>query len=131
MQINRMKIKSEILLLITALSISKTLKSLEDKNEIFDLSIIKQLMEILSVLLIIVTILYFTCFGCFLVLNDSTSWVAQTVTLSSEGAANQLLPDCMGEYQLAEVSDDTEYKWYRHVDRENNNTIIYNNSGNI
>ena len=111
--------------------ISRTSKSLEDKNEIFDLSIIKQLMEILSVLLIIVTILYFTCFGCFLVLNDSTSWVAQTVTLSSEGAANQLLPDCMGEYQLAEVSDDTEYKWYRHVDRENNNTIIYNNSGNI
>ena len=88
-------------------------------------------MEILSVLLIIVTILYFTCFGCFLVLNDSTSWVAQTVTLSSEGAANQLLPDFMGEYQLAEVSDDIEYNWYRHVDRENNNTISYNISGNI
>ena len=111
--------------------ISRTLKSLEDKNEIFDISLIKHLLEILSVLLIIFTILYFTCFGCFLVLNDSTSWVAQTVTLSSEGAANQLLPDCMGEYQLAEVSDDTEYKWYRHVDRENNNTISYNISGNI
>ena len=111
--------------------ISRTLKSLEDKNEIFDLSIIKQLMEILSVLLIIVTILYFTCFGCFLLLNGSTSWVAQAVTLSSEGAANQLLPDCMGEYQLAEVSDDTKYNWYRHTDNGNNNTIIYNNSGNI
>ena len=113
--------------------ISKTSKSLQDKDNIIDLSMIKKFLEILSVLLIIVTILYFTCFGCFLVLNNSTSWVwvAQTVTLSSEGAANQLLPDCMGEYQLAEVSDDTEYNWYRHVDRENNNTISYNISGNI
>ena len=111
--------------------ISKTSKNLQNENEMIDFSIIKKLLKILLILLIIFTILYFTCFGCFLVLNDSTSWVAQTVTLSSEGAANQLLPDCMGEYQLAEVSDDTEYNWYRHVDRENNNTIIYNNSGNI
>ena len=111
--------------------ISNTVKSLEDNNGIVDLSIIMKLYKILFILLIIFTKIYFTCFGCFLVLNDSTSWTAQTVTLSSEGAANQLLPDCMGEYQLAEVSDDTEYYWYRHVDRENNNTIIYNNSGNI
>ena len=109
-----------------------TVKGFENEDETkIDWTLIKKFLKILSVLLIIFTIIFFTCFGCFLVLNDSTSWVAQTVTLSSEGAANQLLPDCMGKYQLAEVSDDTEYKWYRHVDRENNNTIIYNNSGNI
>ena len=112
--------------------ISNSLEWFEDEDKKKTIwRMIKKFLNILFVLLIIFTILFFTCFGCFLVLNDSTSWVAQTVTLSSEGAANQLLPDCMGEYQLAEVSDDTEYKWYQHVDRENNNTIIYNNSGNI
>ena len=112
--------------------ISRTLKSLEDKNEIFDLSIIKQLMEILSVLLIIVTILYFTCFGCFLVLNDSTSWVAQTVTLSSEGGANETYPDSMGEYQLiGEIRKfRAVYNWYQHKDREDR-FLIYNNQGKI
>ena len=88
-------------------------------------------MEILSVLLIIVTILYFTCFGCFLVLNDSTSWVAQTVTLSSEGGANETYPDSMGEYQLAEEEIEgwgVVYNWYRHKDREDR-FLIYNNLG--
>ena len=82
--------------------ISEIVKSLEDRNEKIDLSITKKLLGVLSVSLIIVTILYFTCFGCFLLLNGSTSWIAQAVTLSSEGAANQRYPHSMGEYQLAE-----------------------------
>ena len=109
--------------------ISEIVKSLEDRNEKIDLSITKKLLGVLSVSLIIVTILYFTCFGCFLLLNGSTSWIAQTVTLSSEGAANQRYPHSMGEYQLAEVTSDTENNWYRHVDRDR--FLIYNNFGKI
>ena len=114
--------------------ISKTLRSLEDENgRKVDLSLIKRLLIILSVLLIIFTILYFTCFGCFLVLNDSTSWAAQTVTLSSEGAANETDPASMGEYQLAEEEIQgfqAVYNWYRHKDREDR-FLMYNNLGNI
>ena len=114
--------------------ISKTLRSLEDENgRKVDLSLIKRLLTILSVLLIIFTVLYFTCFGCFLVLNDSTSWAAQTVTLSSEGGANEMYPDSMGEYQL--VQDDRQGSgvvndWYRHKDRKDR-FLMYNNLGNI
>ena len=111
--------------------VSNTLKSLQDKNEIIDLSIIKKFMRIFSVLLIIFTIIYFTFFGCFLVLNDSTSWVAQIVTLSSVGAANETYPDSMGEYQLAEEEIEkmgVVYNWYRHKDREDR-FLVYNNLG--
>ena len=112
--------------------ISKTLRSLEDENgRKVDLSLIKRLLTIFSVLLIIFTILYFTCFGCFLVLNDSTSWAAQTVTLSSEGGANEMYPDSMGEYQLAEEEIerfDVVYNWYRHKDREDR-FLMYNSLG--
>ena len=112
--------------------ISNTLKSLEDKIEMIDLSIIKQLLQIIFVLLIIFTIIYFTCFGCFLIMNDSTSWAAQTITLSSEGAANEMYPDSMGEYQLAEEEIESmgvNYSWYRHKDREDR-FLLYNNLGN-
>ena len=91
---------------------------------------IKKVMKILYVLLIISTIFYFTCFGCFLVLNDT---VAQTVTLSSEGAANETYPDSMGEYQLAEEEiegRDVVYNWYRHKNREDR-FLMYNSLGNI
>ena len=112
--------------------ISKTLRSLEDENgRKVDLSLIKRLLIILSVLLIIFTILYFTCFGCFLVLNDSTSRAAQTVTLSSEGGANETYPDSMGEYQLAEEEIQgfqAVYNWYRHKDREDR-FLMYNSLG--
>ena len=112
--------------------ISKTLRSLEDENgRKVDLSLIKRLLTILSVLLIIFTILYFTFFGCFLVLNDSTSRAAQTVTLSSEGPANETYPDSMGEYQLAEEEIerfDGVYNWYRHKDREDR-FLMYNSLG--
>ena len=109
--------------------ISDTLKSLQDQNEIIDLSMIKKFMKILSILLIIFTIIYFTCFGCFLVLYDSTSWVAQTVTLSSEGAANETYPDSMGEYQRAEEEiRGSLYNWYRHKDREDR-FLMYNSLG--
>ena len=114
------------------MKISDTLRSLEDENgRKIDLSLIKRLLTILSVLLIIFTILYFTCFGCFLVLNDSTSWAAQTVTLSSEGPANETYPDSMGEYQLAEEKIerfDGVYNWYRHKDREDR-FLMYNSLG--
>ena len=108
----------------SAMMISLTLKSLEDENETkIDLSLITKLLTILSILLIIFTILYFTCLGCFLVLNDSTSRAAQTVTLSSEGPANETYPLSMGEYQLV-------YSWYRHKDRQDR-FLMYNNLGNI
>ena len=103
----------------------------EDETKI-DWTLIKKFLKILSVLLIIFTIIFFTCFGCFLVLNDSTSWAAQTVTLSSEGGANETYPDSMGEYQLAgEIRKfHAVYNWYQHKDREDR-FLLYNNQGNI
>ena len=86
---------------------------------------IKKLLKILSVFLIIFTIVFFVCFGCFLVLNDT---VAQTVTLSSEGAANETYPDSMGEYQ--KIESDGSLTVYRHVEREDR-FLLYNNLGNI
>ena len=109
--------------------ISNTLKSLEDEDEMkINLSLIWKFLKILSILLIIFTTIYFTCFGCFLVLNDSTTWTAQTVTLSSEGPAYKKYPESMGEYQLAEEGSSTVYNWYRHVDREDR-FLMYSNLG--
>ena len=112
--------------------ISNTLKCFEAEDEIqIDWKLIKNFLKILSVLLIIFTIIYFTCFGCFLVLNDSTSLVAQTVTLSSVGATNETYPDSMGEYQLAEEEIKKKgvvYNWYRHKDRTDR-FLVYNNLG--
>ena len=105
--------------------ISNTLKSLQDQNEIIDLSMIKKFMKILSILLIIFTIIYFTCFGCFLVLNNT---VVQTVTLSSEGPAYKTYPDSMGEYQL--LGGDGSLTVYGNVEREDR-FLMYNNLGNI
>ena len=117
----------------SAMMISNTVRSLKNENGTrVDLSLIKKFLKILSVSLIIFTILYFTFFGCFLVLNDSTSWAAQTVTLSSEGPANETDPDSMGEYQLAEEEiqgSGAVYNWYRHKDREDR-FLMYNNLGN-
>ena len=112
--------------------IDKTSKSLQDKNNIIDLSMIKKFLENLAVLLIIFTIIFFTCLGCFLVLNDSTNWAAQTVTLSSEGAANKTYLDSLGEFELAgeDVGADIVYYWYRHVDREDL-FLMFNKLGNI
>ena len=112
--------------------ISNTSECFKDENETkMDWRLIKKFLKILSVLLIIFTIIFFTCFGCFLVLNDSTSWAAQTVTLSSEGGANETNPDSMGEYQLAgEIRKfRAVYNWYQHMDREDR-FLIYNNQGN-
>ena len=109
--------------------ISNTLGGFEDKNETkMNWRLMKKFLNILSVLLILLTIIFFTCFGCFLILNDSSSWTAQTVTLSSEGAVNEMYPDSMGEYQLAgEIGG---YSWYRHKDREDR-FLMYNNLGKI
>ena len=106
-----------------------TVKGFENEDETkIDWTLIKKFLKILSVLLIIFTIIFFTCFGCYLVLNDYTSWVAQTVTLSSEEAANETYPDSMGEYQLSE-KEIRGYNWYRHKDREDR-FLMYNSIGN-
>ena len=113
--------------------IFNTVKSLEGEDVVeIDWTMIKKLLKILAVLLEIFTIIFFTFFGCFLVLNDSNSWIVQTVILSSEGAANVKYPDSLGEYQLAgEIRKfQTVYNWYRHKDREDR-FLMYNNLGNI
>ena len=109
--------------------IFNTIKSLEGEDEMnINWTMIKKLLKFLSVLLIIFTVIFFTFLGCFLVLNDSTSLAAQTVTLSSEGGVNETYPDSMGEYQLA--GEIKGYKWYRHKDREDR-FLMYNNLGKI
>ena len=109
-----------------------TLKCFESDDGLkIDWTLMRKFLKILSISLTIFTIIFFTCFGCFLVLNDSTSWAAQTVTLSSEGGANETNPDSMGEYQLAgEIRKfRAVYNWYQHMDREDR-FLIYNNQGN-
>ena len=112
--------------------ICNTLKSLEDEDERkIDWTTIKKFLRILCVILIIYTTLYITFFKCFLVLNDSITRAPQTVTLSSEGPANEMYPDSMGEYQLAEEviqGWDADYTWYRHKDREDR-FLMYNSLG--
>ena len=117
--------------------ICSTLKSLEDEDERkIDWTTIKKFLRILCVILIIYTTLYITFFKCFLVFNDSITRAPQTVTLSSEGPANETYPDSMGEYQLAEEEIEgwgggslTIYNWYRHKDRQDR-FLMYNNLGN-
>ena len=109
--------------------IFNTIKSLEGEDEInVDWTMIKKFLKFLSVLLIIFTVIFFTFLGCFLVLNDSTSLAAQTVTLSSEGGVNETYPDSMGEYQLA--GEIKGYNWYQQRDREDR-FLLYDNIGNI
>ena len=114
------------------MTISNTFEFLEYENEMkIEWALIRKFSKILFLLLMIFTILYFTFFGCFLALNDSSSWAAQTVSLSSEGAANETYPDSMGEYQLArgEESDSLLVNnLYHHKDRENR-FLMYNNLG--
>ena len=113
--------------------ICSTLKSLEDEDERkIDWTTIKKFLRILCVILIIYTTLYITFFKCFLVVNDSITRAPQTVTLSSEGPANEMYPDSMGEYQLAEEDKEgslTFYK-YRHQNR-GDRFLLYNKQGNI
>ena len=114
----------------SAMMISNTFECFEDEDGIkIDWTLIIKLLKILSVVLIIFTIFFFICFGCFLVLDDSASLVPQTVTLSSEGGANETYPDSMGEYQLAE-EEIGGYNWYRHKNREDR-FLMYNSLGNI
>ena len=114
------------------MKISEISSNLQDGDHTkIDLSMIKKFILILFIILILFTIIFFTCFGCFLVLNDYNSWTAQTVTLSSEGAANETYPDSMGEYQLAEEEIEkmgVVYNWYRHNAREDR-FLMYNNLG--
>ena len=112
--------------------ISSASKCLEDENEIKTVwPIIKKFWKILTILLIIFTIIYFTCFGCLLVLNDSTIWAPHTVTLSSEGPANEKYPDSMGEYQLQLKEDNMRTEiYYQHADRKDR-FLMYHNQGNM
>ena len=105
--------------------ISNTSKRPQDKNEIMDLSMIQKFLKILSVLMIIFSIVFSACFGCFLVLNDT---LVQIVTLSSEGAAYEMYPDSMGEYQLAK-GEIWGYNWYQHKERDDR-FLMYNSLGN-
>ena len=83
-------------------STSKCFENKEEEERKINWTIIKKFMNILLVLLIIFTLIFFTILGCFFVWNESTSRAAQTVTLSSEGGVDEMYPDKMGEYQLAE-----------------------------
>ena len=104
--------------------ILKTSRSFEDENKLkIDWSTIFKFIWILFVILIIFTIFYFTCLGCLFVLNSNLARAPQTVTLSSEGPANEMYPDSMGEYQLAE-----EENLYRHKDREDR-FLMFNKLG--
>ena len=110
--------------LCSAILISNISKRIADESELkIDLSMIKNIFLINSVVLVIFTILYFTSSGCFLVTSNPR---VQTVTLSSEGAAGELYPDSMGEYQLAE---EAEREWYRHKKRDDR-FLMYSNIGN-
>ena len=115
-----------------ATMILNTSRSFEDENKLkIDWSTIFKLIRLLFVILIIFTIIYFMCLGCLLVLNSYKARAPQTVTLSSEGPANEMYPDSMGEYQLAEEviqGWDADYTWYRHKDREDR-FLMYNNLG--
>ena len=115
----------------SAMVINKLSKRIEDEKEIrLDLSMIKRIFLVDFLLLIIFTIMFFTCFGSFLVASTKT---VQNVTLSSEGPANQIWPDSMGEYQLAEEvihRPSGVLRWYRHVGRDDR-FIMYNNFGKI
>ena len=107
-----------------ATMILNTSRSFEDENELkIDWSTIFKLIRLLFVILIIFTIFYFTCLGCLFVLNSNLARAPQTVTLSSEGPANEMYPDSMGEYQLAE-----EENLYRHKDREDR-FLMFNKLG--
>ena len=107
-----------------ATMILNTSRSFEDENKLkIDWSTIFKLIRLLFVILIIFTIIYFMCLGCLLVLNSNLARAPQTVTLSSEGPANEMYPDSMGEYQLAE-----EENWYRHKDREDR-FLMFNKLG--
>ena len=104
--------------------ISNALKFFEKEEETkIKWTLVKEFLKIFSVLLIIFTIIFFAFFGCFLVLNDSASWTAQTVTLSSNGTI-------VVEYQLAEEEIDGVYNWYRQKDREAT-FLMYSNLGTI
>ena len=118
-------------LMVTGLGISGSgCFDTEDVPKI-DWIIIKKFLKILSLLLIIFTLIFFTFFGCFLVLNNFTSWTAQTVTLSSEGAA-KMYPHSMGEYQIAGGywSFGIWYDTYHHVQLEDR-FLMYNKRGKI
>ena len=66
--------------------------------------------------MIILTLTSLTYLGLYLVLNNMTSPV-QTVTVSSEGPAAEMYPDCMGQYNLVKEVVRYDRAVYKHVDR--------------
>ena len=65
----------------------------------------------------ILTLTFLTYLGLYLVLNKMTSPV-QTVTVSSEGAAAEIYPDYMGQYNIIRDVYRYDRAVYKHVDRE-------------
>ena len=115
---------SDLAMVITEIS-----ERIEDEKEMkLNMAMIKKIILVDFLLLTIFTIIFFTCFGCFFVISTFT---VQTVTLSSEGAANKSWPHSLGEFQLAEEvihSWGGVLRWYRHVDR-NDRFIMYTKIG--
>ena len=113
--------------LCLAAVITKVSERIEEEKQIrLDLSMVMRIFMIDFLLLIILTIIYFTCFGCFFIMS---SWTVQTITLSSEGLANETYPHSMGDYQPTEEEiEGYFYNWYRHKDREDR-FLMYNKLG--
>ena len=67
--------------------------------------------------MIILTLTSLTYLGLYLVLNNMTSPV-QTVTVSSEGPAAEMYPDCMGQYNILRDVHRYDRAVYKHLGRE-------------
>ena len=73
--------------------------------------------------LLILTITFLTYLGLYLDLNNMTRPV-QTVTVSSEGPAEEMYSDSMGQYNILRDVYRYDRPVYKHVDREDR-FIIY------
>ena len=73
--------------------------------------------------LMILTLTFLTYFGLYIILNNLTKPV-QSVTVSSEGLAGEMHPECMGQYNILRDVYRSDRAVYRHVDREDR-FIVY------
>ena len=77
--------------------------------------------------LLILTLNFLTYLGLYTILNNMTRPV-QSVTVSSEGPAAEMYPDCMGQYNILRDVYRFDRAVYRHVDRDywrNERFIVY------
>ena len=73
--------------------------------------------------LMILTLTFLTYFGLYTILNNLTKPV-QSVTVSSEGLAGEMHPECMGQYNILRDVYRYDRAVYKHVDREDR-FIVY------